>query len=149
MCDRLIEGKRFLNNLRSMALLLPLLLLLFLLLSFTECAKNSSCRIRLLFLDICEIVMAIFSRSFFKEHFFKAVLELGNVTSLHLSLSSFFLPHPLTLSPSLPPSLSHSLTHSFAHSLTYPPSTLPLSLPPLPLPPPSFPPSPRSTGPCH
>ena len=47
----------------------------------TECAYSDVCRRRLLFLDICDMVLTVFSRAFFKEHFFSPALQLGNVSS--------------------------------------------------------------------
>ena len=49
----------------------------------TECGKSTNCRLRLLFIDICDMILDTFSRSFFKENFFEAVLELAHVSEKH------------------------------------------------------------------
>ncbi|XP_065051752.1 serine/threonine-protein phosphatase 4 regulatory subunit 4-like [Rhopilema esculentum] len=42
-----------------------------------ELSKGNNYKARLEFLDICENIMEFFSKSFFKEHFFDEVLQLG------------------------------------------------------------------------
>ena len=49
----------------------------------TECARSPSCRHRLLFIEICHYLLDIFSRSFFKENFFEAVIKLAHVSLRH------------------------------------------------------------------
>ena len=50
-----------------------------LLFSLAELAKGQSCRRRLLFLDMCPDLIELFSRTFFKKHFFDSILELAHV----------------------------------------------------------------------
>ena len=61
----------------------------------SECAQSNGCHNRLLYLDLCTIILTVFSRSFFKQHFFSPALALGNV-SPHLSL---FSPQNPTIRP--------------------------------------------------
>ena len=43
---------------------------------FLDLAENSSSYKRHLFIDVCFMTIELFSRSFFKEHFFETVLHL-------------------------------------------------------------------------
>ena len=55
----------------------------------TECGKSTNCRLRLLFIDICDMILDTFSRSFFKENFFEAVLELAHVSEKDMHASAY------------------------------------------------------------
>lgn len=57
---------------------LPLLKLPHLYLIFVEFGRGKSFRNRSLFIDICVQVLQNFSRSFFKEYFYEAALELSS-----------------------------------------------------------------------
>lgn len=65
-----------------------------------ECATHSSYKQRLLFIEICSFVLDMFSRNFFKVHFFQPLLELANVslalTQVHCSCDihiCIWMPH--------------------------------------------------------
>jgi len=49
-------------------------------LSLSECAKSSNCHKRMLFLEICQFILDIFSRNFFKSNFFDPVLQMASVS---------------------------------------------------------------------
>ena len=45
-----------------------------------ECAHSKKHKLRLLYVDICKFVMELFSKSFFKQHFCEALLQLAGVS---------------------------------------------------------------------
>ncbi|CAI8034340.1 Serine/threonine-protein phosphatase 4 regulatory subunit 4 [Geodia barretti] len=51
-----------------------------------ECAQSNGCHNRLLYLDLCTIILTVFSRSFFKQHFFSPALALGNDSVVNVRL---------------------------------------------------------------
>jgi serine/threonine-protein phosphatase 4 regulatory subunit 4 len=51
-----------------------------------ECAQCNGCHNRLLYLDLCTIILTVFSRSFFKQHFFSPALALGNDSVVNVRL---------------------------------------------------------------
>ena len=50
-----------------------------------ECAHSKKHKLRLLYVDICKFVMELFSKSFFKQHFCEALLELAAVSINNMS----------------------------------------------------------------
>ena len=47
-----------------------------------DCAHSKKHKLRLLYVDICKFVMELFSKSFFKQHFCEALLQLAGVSIL-------------------------------------------------------------------
>ena len=45
-----------------------------------DCAHSNKHKLRLLYVDICKFVMELFSKSFFKQYFCEALLELAGVS---------------------------------------------------------------------
>ena len=76
-----------------------------------DCARSNKHKLRLLYVDVCKFVMELFSKSFFKQHFCEALLELAGVSMsntcnnlllyvvvklyAHLSCPQFIMKHPL------------------------------------------------------
>lgn len=51
-----------------------------------ECSKSTNCRQRLFFIHICQYFLEVFSRSFFKEHFFLSLLSLSEDKVVNIRL---------------------------------------------------------------
>jgi len=45
-----------------------------------ECAHSNKHKLRLLYVDVCKFIMELFSKSFFKQYFCEALLELAGVS---------------------------------------------------------------------
>eukprot|EP00002_Diphylleia_rotans_P016563 TRINITY_DN3225_c0_g1_i13.p1 TRINITY_DN3225_c0_g1~~TRINITY_DN3225_c0_g1_i13.p1 ORF type:complete len:630 (+),score=113.31 TRINITY_DN3225_c0_g1_i13:114-2003(+) len=54
--------------------------------------RKKCCYSRLVYVDVCLAALELFSRKFFREHFFDAALELGRVRSCDFLELSFHLP---------------------------------------------------------
>lgn len=67
-----------------------------------ECGRGKSYRSRLLFIDICNFIMELFSRRFFKENFFEFLLELGSDPVLNVRLKFCTIPPRLKALLKLP-----------------------------------------------
>lgn len=53
----------------------------------TELAEGHSAWFRMLFVDLSNHLLNVFSRNYFKEHFFETLLELGRVSHANRLLS--------------------------------------------------------------
>ena len=51
-----------------------------------DCAHSNKHKLRLLYVDICKFVMELFSKSFFKQYFCEALLELAGVSVYYVCM---------------------------------------------------------------